>query len=160
MKPAWFLIWLLAVWQIAAWTFGPAPPKPQAPHYDGRAFGPNEDIFVSGRQSTRRDANKTLARPWSDFCTEPTRKKFISGLGEYYYQRENQIERHTETYGPAGASYITQQWSTADDLRIDRLTQELYSNGYLKPDQFEAVARKLISTVVKHERITGAGCAQ
>jgi hypothetical protein len=153
------IIWLLAIWQIGVWTFAPAPPKPQTPHYDGRAFGPNEDIFVESRQSMRRDAVKTLARPWSDFCTELTRKKFVSGLGEYYYQRENQIERHTETYGPAGAEYIAQQWSTADDMRIDRLTQELYSNGYLKPEMFEPVARKLVTAIIKDERVTGGGCA-
>jgi hypothetical protein len=160
MRRALVIIWLLAMWQIGVWTFGPAPPKPQTPHYDGRAFGPNEDIFVEGRKSTRRDAIKTLARPWSDICTERTRKQFVSGLGEYYYQRENQIERYAETYGPAGTDYIAQQWSAADDLRIDRLTQELYSNGYLRPDEFTPVARKLIAIVVKDERVTGAGCAQ
>ena len=160
MKPIWFLAWLLMISQIAMWTFGGSPPKPQAPHYDGRAFGPNESIFVEGRQSMREVANKALAQPWAQLCAETTRKSFVSSLGYYYYQRENQTERHTETWGPAGAEYIAQQWSTADDKRIDRLTQELYSNGYLKPDEFTPVARKLIAVVVKDERVTGAGCAQ
>jgi hypothetical protein len=153
------IIWLLAIWQIGVWTFAPAPPKPQTLHYDGRAFGPNETIFVEGRQSMREVANKALARPWAELCTEATRKPFVDSLGYYYYQRENQTERHTETYGPPGAEYIAQQWSTADDKRIDRLTQELYSNGYLKPEMFEPVARKLVTAIIKDERMTGGGCA-
>ncbi len=42
--------------------------------------------------------------------------------------------------------------------RIDRLTQEAYTRGYLKPDDFSAVARRLILDLVKNERATGAGC--
>lgn len=159
MRRGFFVLWLLVVWRVAAWTFAPAPPPPTR-HYDGRAFGPNEDIFVKGRQSTRRSATEALAQPWAELCADITRKKFISGLGYYYYQRENQTERHTETYGPAGANYIAQQWASADDQRIDRLTQDLYINGYLKPDEFDAVARKMIVAVVKDSHITGSGCAQ
>jgi hypothetical protein len=51
------------------------------------------------------------------------------------------------------------QWSTTDDKRIDRLTQELYSRGYLKPEEFQEVARRMISVVVKDERVIAKGCA-
>ena len=51
------------------------------------------------------------------------------------------------------------QWSTTDDRRIDRLTQDAYAKGYLKPADFDGVARKMVATVVKDERITGKACA-
>ena len=46
----------------------------------------------------------------------------------------------------------------ADDQRIDRLTQEAYAKGYLKPSDFTAVAAKMVATVIKNERVTGKGC--
>jgi hypothetical protein len=69
------------------------------------------------------------------------------------------MERYPETFGKLGADYIEQQWTSTDDKRIDRLTQEAYSKGYLKPDEFQAVARKMIQTVVKGERVVAKGCA-
>jgi hypothetical protein len=81
-------------------------------------------------------------------------------LGYYYYQRQNQTERYPENFGKPGADYIAQQWTSADDKRIDRLTQEAYGNGYLKPAEFDAVARKMIATVVAGERVIGKGCAR
>ena len=86
-------------------------------------------------------------------------RHFISGLGHYYYHRQNQTERYPETYGQLGADYIAKQWSTTDDQRIDRLTQDAYARGYLKPADFEAVAGKMVATVVKNERVTGKACA-
>jgi hypothetical protein len=132
MRRGFFVIWLLVVWRVAAWTFAPAPP-PQMPQGDGRAFGSSESYLVSARDSQRQDAIKALARPFSELCAGVTRKEFVSGLGEYYYHRQNQTERYPETHGQLGADYIAQQWSTADDQRIDRLTQDLYINGYLEP---------------------------
>jgi hypothetical protein len=69
------------------------------------------------------------------------------------------MERYPETFGKLGADYIAQQWASTDDKRIDRLTQEAFSKGYLKPDEFQAVARKMIHTVVKGERVIAKGCA-
>ena len=45
------------------------------------------------------------------------------------------------------------------DQRIDRLTQDAYAKGYLKPGDFEPVARKTIAKVIKDERVTGKACA-
>jgi hypothetical protein len=33
------------------------------------------------------------------------------------------------------------------------------SQGYLKPNEFDGVARKMVATVVKSERVIGKGCA-
>ena len=63
-----------------------------------------------------------------------------------------------ESYGKAGADYIATQWSKSDDQRIERLTQEAYAKGYLKPSDFTGVAAKMVATVIKNERVTGKGC--
>ena len=161
MNRAWFLLWALVVLQVAAWTFGSAP-APSAPQIlgvnRGKAFGSNEDISAEGRKLKRQDAFRALELPWGRRCGEG-RKEFISGLGHYYYHRQNQTERYPETWGKLGADYIAKQWSTGEDQRIDRLTQDAYARGYFMPADFEPVARKLIATVVKDERVTGKACA-
>ena len=161
MKLAWFVVWAVVVWQVAAWAFAPAavpPPPSQVLEVNrGKAFGSNEDIAVNDRHGKRQAAFTTLERPWGSRCTGEGRKAFIGG-NEYYYHRQNQTERYPETYGQLGADYIARQWSGSDDQRIDRLTQEAYAKGYLKPADFDGVARKMIAKVVKDERVTGKAC--
>jgi hypothetical protein len=159
MRALFIFFWAILIWQVGAWAFAPPKPAAQMPPGDGRAFGSNEEIFARVRASTRKDAFRALELPWSSLCTETGRKEFISGLGEYYFHRQNQTDRYPEIHGKLGADYVAQQWASADDKRIDRLTQEAYSHGYLKPAEFQAVARKMITTVVAGERLTGRGCA-
>lgn len=158
MKRVLFIVWAIVIWQIAGWTFGqrPAPPPPP-PDVDPRTSS-TEKYLVDGRDKKRQDGLRALEIPWSRICTEEGRKAFADGLGHYYYHRQNQMERYPENFGKSGAVYIAQQWSSSDDRRIDRLTQEAYTRGYLNPDDFQAVARKLIVTVVKNESVTGKGC--
>ena len=129
------------------------------PPGDGQAFNSNERYHVEARESQRQNALKALELPTGSLCTDDGRKEFIGGLGEYYYHRQNQTERYPEIHGKLGADYIAEQWSGTNDKRIDRLTQEAYSKGYLKPDEFNGVARKMVATVVKGERVIGKGCA-
>jgi hypothetical protein len=159
MSRAWFVLWAVVVWQVAAWTFEPAPSSPQMPSGDVSAFGTNEDIAVQSRAGQRKNAFRALEGPWGSRCAGEDRKRFIGSLNEYYYHRQNQTERYPENFGKAGADYIAKQWSTTDDQRIDRLTQDAYAKGYLKPSDFDAVAGKVIATVVKDERIVGRACA-
>lgn len=162
MNRRWFLLWAVVILQVAVWAFAPAaaPPPPQILEVNrGKAFGSNENIMVEGRASQRKDAFTALDRPWASRCAGEDRKRFISGLGHYYYHRQNQTERYPETYGKPGADYIAKQWSTTDDQRIDRLTQDAYARGYFKPADFDGVAGKMIATVVKGERVTGKACA-
>jgi hypothetical protein len=155
LKLRWFIIWAIALWLVASWTFS-SPPQPR-PDVDPQTSS-SEKYLVEGRNKQRRAVLRALEMPWSLICSENGRKEFTGGLNEYYYHRQNQTERYPETFGKSGATYIAQQWSSADDKRIDRLTQEFYMRGYLKPDDFNAVARKLIIAVVKSERVTGRGC--
>lgn len=160
MNRIWLLLWAAVIWQMAAWTFAPSPPSaPQIPAGDGQAFGSNEQYAVDARDSERQGALRALEAPTGSRCTDAGRKQFISGLNAYYYQRQNQTERYPEIHGKAGADYIAAQWSGPDDMRIDRLTQEAYSNGYLRLAEFEEVARKMVAAVVKDERVIGKGCA-
>jgi hypothetical protein len=129
------------------------------PAGDGNAFGSNEKYAVDARDSERQGALKALEAPTGSRCTEDGRKQFISGLNNYYYQRQNQSERYPEIHGKLGADYIAAQWSGPDDTRIDRLTQEAYSGGYIRPDDFDGVARKMVATVVTSARVIGKGCA-
>ena len=160
MNRAWFVLWVLVILQVAAWTFAPAAPPPEIPEVNrGKAFGDNEDIAVDGRRGLRQDAFKSLEQPWGGRCAGDARKQFIGGLNHYYYHRQNQTERYPENFGKLGADYIARQWATTDDKRIDRLTQDAFARGYLKPTDFEPVAGKLVAAIVKDERVTGKGCA-
>jgi hypothetical protein len=156
-----FIAWVLGVALVASWAFAPAPPPPpQIPEVNrGKAFGSNEDITIDSRSRQRQAAFKTLEQPWASRCEGEGRNRFIGGLNEYYYHRQNQTERYPENFGTLGADYIAKQWSTTDDQRIDRLTQEAYARGYFKPADFDGVAGKLIAKVVKDERVTGRACA-
>lgn len=160
MKPIWFVLWAAVILQIGAWTFAPpSPPPPQiAEENRGKSFGSNEDIHVDSRDRDRKAVLDVLELPWGSRCAGEGRRQFIGGLNEYYYQRQNQIERYPENFGRLGADYITKQWASTDDQRIDRLTQDAYAKGYLKPADFDAIAGKLIAALVRDERVTGHAC--
>jgi hypothetical protein len=159
MSRVWFVLWAIVLLQIGAWAFTPEPEPAPPPPSDGPGFGVNENIFVEGRPGTRKTALSALESPWNSRCAGDGRKQFIEGLGYYYYQRQNDLEHYPKYYGKPGADYIAKQWSTSDDLRIDRLTQEAYARGYLKPSDFDGLAGKLVTAVVKNERVTGNACA-
>lgn len=159
MKAFLTLVAALLLWQIAVWTFAPPVAPPKMPAGDGKPYGSNEAIHVETRDGQRKDVFRVLEKPTGSLCTQDGRKAFISGLGEYYYHRQRETEVYPEIHGQLGADYIAIQWSTTDDKRIDRLTQELYSRDYLKPEEFQEVARRMISVVVKDERVIAKGCA-
>ena len=159
MKRILFIVWAVVVWQVAGWTFAPQPsPPPKPPDIDPQTR-PNEKYLAEGRNFQRQDGLRAIDVPRSNLCSEDGRKKFVSGLGYYYSHRHAQTTAYPQSYGKSGADYIARQWGTADDRRIDRLTKESYSNGYLKPDEFNADAREIILTIVKGERIIGKGCS-
>lgn len=160
MNRIWFVVGAIVIWQIAAWTFAPEPKAWSAAPIDGPGYGTNEKYSVDGRVRQRESAIVTLERPYGGRCTGESRKQFINGIDEYYYQRQNQIERYPETFGKPGADYIAKQWSTSEDMRIERLTQEAYAQGYFTLADLNNVARKLVETVVRNERVTVKACGQ
>ncbi|TFV76564.1 hypothetical protein E4K64_13425 [Bradyrhizobium frederickii] len=159
MNRAWFIVWALVVCQVAAWAFAPQKPAEPARPTDGPGYGSNEAIFVDGRARTRREATLAFEIPYGSRCAGEGRKRFIGSVNGYYYRRQNEAERYPETFGRPGADYITKQWSTGEDKRLERLTQEAYAQGYLQPSDFDDVARKAVEAVVRGERLTVRSCA-
>jgi len=157
MKPGWFVLWAVVVWQVAGWAFAPPPEPAAAVVSRSVTVDYVEQVAIAGRGKQRRGALAALDMPWSSRCGQG-RKDFLSGLSAYYYHRQNHSERYPEIYGKAGADYIAGQWSTTDDSRIERLTQEAYARGYLKLSDFDGLAPKAFVDVVKGERVTGNGC--
>lgn len=158
MNRIWLVVWAIVIWQVAAWAFAPEPKARSATPIDGPGYGTNEKYSVDGRVRQRESAIATLERPYGGRCTGESRKQFINGIDEYYYQRQNQMERYPETFGKPGADYIAKQWSTSEDRRIERLTQEAYAQGYFTLADLNNVARKLVETVVRNERVTVKAC--
>lgn len=157
MKSVWLMLWGAALLMVAVWTFTPKTPE-VVPVTDGKPYGSDEPYLLDARKLWRKAAMTSLDKPWSDRCGD-ARKDFISGVSFYYYNREGQNELYPRLHGKPGADYIATIWSSADDKRIDRLTQEAYTNGYLKLTDFSGRAGKLVAAIVKDERVTGSGCA-
>ncbi|UFZ03624.1 hypothetical protein LQG66_31125 [Bradyrhizobium ontarionense] len=155
-----FIIAAIAILQVAGRVFLPDATTAVAsfPPVTGAEFQDHEKYIEDARRSQRKDALRSLDLPWSDRCGA-NRRSFISGLNHYYYHRQNQHDRYPETYGPAGATYIAGVWTTAEDRRIERLTQEAYAAGYLKPSDFDGMASQMVAAIVRDERIRGRGCA-
>ncbi len=163
VKAVLFVLWALVMWQIAAWTFFPASSR-TAPvpvlRADGKGYNENEPVIVRGRELQRAGALKALEQPFIVLCSEEGRKRVASSLSHYLYHRQNQMLRYPANFGKPGADYIAQQWSTADDRRIDRLIREAYGRGHIAPDDLEkGYARDMLRSVVGGIRVTGKGCA-
>lgn len=155
-----FIIAAIIVWQVAGRLFLTEQPVAAAafPPVTGAEFQDHEKYIEDARKSQREGALKALDRAWSERCGG-RRADFVSSLNEYYYHRQNQNERYPETYGPAGAAYIAGVWTTAEDRRIERLTQEAYAAGYIKPSDFDGMASQMVATIVRGEQVRGRGCA-
>ena len=91
----------------------------------------NENIFQRNRDSTRKSTMKNLEKAWSTFCSDAGRRQLAQSLNYYFEQSGNQIASYSKRWGKEGRDYITAQWSTTDDHRIERLVGETYERGYL-----------------------------
>jgi hypothetical protein len=91
----------------------------------------NENIFKRNRDNTRRSTMKGLEQAWSTYCTPSGRKKLARALSNYFEGRGNEIDSYSRRWGKDGRDYITAEWSTTDDHRIERLVAETYERGYL-----------------------------
>jgi hypothetical protein len=162
MRAALLVVAVLVAGYLASWAYDPSPPRavqpvPQADR--GKAFGPDEEFAIWDREKIRNVAFQALEMPWGGRCSGDSRQQFLRMLGRYYAYRQSTTENYSEYFGKAGAGYIAQQWATAEDKRIERLTQEAYAKGYLRADDLNWIARKRMATVVKDERVTGKACA-
>jgi hypothetical protein len=162
MKPVRLAVSALIFCGFVYWVVKPGTPPAAQPipaANRGKAFGSYEANHINAREVHRSVALRGLDQPWGGRCAGASRKDFIDALSHYYEHRQNSTDNYSQSYGRLGANYIAQQWTSTDDRRIDRLTQEAYVKGFLKPDEFNKTARKMIATVVKDERVTGKACA-
>jgi hypothetical protein len=104
----------------AAEDYGPPPPR-----------NPNEGTFQDHRRFLRVSTLKSLEQPWSSFCQAEGRRTLLSSLNGYFYHRGGQEDSYPARWGDVGKTYITREWSSTDDRRIEQLTQVLYYRGYL-----------------------------
>lgn len=164
MKPVLTILWIAALGQLALWTFLPET-SPPLPVRDAAKLPVDDELQAYARSRQRGEALKALDQAWISWCSETGRARLIGSLGEYYYHRQSESERYPEIYGEPGAVFIASQWSSTEDQRIDRLTRQAYANGYLAVEEFgvaqgkDSTAARLIRAIVRHERVTGRGCA-
>jgi hypothetical protein len=95
------------------------------------------EVAEHARQRTRKRATHALDQPWSSFCTTRGRNNLIAALDRYFADRRRD-----------GAA-----WTTAEDLRIERLVRENYARGYVKLDDFRRPVRDMIAELVGQEKI-------
>ena len=157
MNRVWPVVLALVIFKATSMTVPEWPSDVQQANR-GKAYGADETAMVEARRRQRQAAFAVLDRPWASRCAGEERKQFIGGLNAYYSHRQSQVYRYQENFGKLGTEYIAKQWSTADDRRIDHMTQEAYAGGYLRPSDFDDVAGKAVATVVMTERASGRAC--
>lgn len=118
----------------------------------------NENIHQRSRESTRKSTMKNLEMAWSTFCTDAGRQQLARALDYYFGQNGNQIESYSKRWGKEGRDYITAQWSTTDDRRIERLVSETYERGYLDLSTLSRTTAARIAPLVKDVRVQGQPC--
>ena len=119
----------------------------------------NDAIHDQTRKTARANALAALDGAWSGLCGGDDRAKLISNLSYYYEQRDMQERGYPASFGEAGARHIKKAWSTADDVKIERLTREIYGRGYVTPEDFRPQVKDAIAEQVSGEIVTGKPCA-
>jgi hypothetical protein len=118
----------------------------------------NEKTQGSVRISARKSALDALYGSSSVLCSEAGRSKIVSSISYYYEMLMGQELGYPRSWGEGAGQYIRQAWATPDDVRIERLTREIYTRGYLPLDDFKKTIRTRIAEVVAKERVTGNPC--
>ena len=119
----------------------------------------NDAIHDQTRKTARANVLAAFDSAWSGLCGGDERTKLISSLSYYYEQRGMQERGYSASFGDAGARHIKKAWSTADDVKIERLTREIYGRGYVTPEDFRPNVKDAIAERVSGEAVTGKPCA-
>ena len=114
------IVVLLAVWEYAK------QPAPKARPQLAEDYGPppprnaNEELFRHGRTRRRESTLKTLDANWASFCAPQGRTLLVNGLNDYFYFRDGAETSYPSRWGEVGKTYITREFSTTDDKRIEQ----------------------------------------
>jgi hypothetical protein len=153
------IVALLVVWEYAQQPL-PKPRRQQAEDY-----GPppprnaNEELFRDGRVRRRQSTLKKLDANWASFCEPQGRTLLVNGLNEYFYFRDGAEASYPRRWGEVGKTYITREFSTSDDRRIEQRIRELYTRGYLEPKMFGSIASKRVTALVQGLKAERKRCA-
>ena len=126
---------------------GPPPPR-----------NANEDMFKESRHIARKTALEGLQQPWAAMCAGEGRRSLISSVNYYYEQRGLQERSYPARWGDTGRSYIVGEWSTTDDHRIEQLTQDMVSRGYLKPATLNKFVAERVNALANGAPVTAQPC--
>ena len=121
-------------------------------------FGKNEPILKTGRDNIRQSTLRALDQAWSTHCTAEGRKRIIASLNEYFWASGTQKVGYPNRFGRAGADYIEQEWSTADDRRIGQQVVQLYERGYIDLAGFKRHIAEYMAPLLKDARVQGQPC--
>ncbi len=119
----------------------------------------NEKYTASARQNIRRDALRTLDRPWSAYCTPDGHRELIETISNYYFQRVAEAGSKADTYGEQARRFAIEAWQTTDDRRIERLIEETYGRGYFALNELQPYARKTLNALAKGTQVAARPCA-
>ncbi|OQW56354.1 MAG: hypothetical protein A4S14_00350 [Proteobacteria bacterium SG_bin9] len=118
----------------------------------------NQTIIDRARSSQRKGAIDSLNSSWSGFCDASTREQRIDSVRHYYWHRQNLIRVASNSWGQEGRQFALGMYQTAEDSQIDRMSQHLFSAGYLKVDDFRPATHEMFAEIVKAERVRGNPC--
>lgn len=157
--PLVLIVALLAVWEYAK------QPAPKRQPQQAQDYGPppprnaNEELFRDGRVRLRQSTLKDLDKTWAGFCEPQGRKMLVSSLREYFYFRDGAETSYPLRWGDTGKTYITREYSTSEDRRIEQQIRELYRRGYLDPNAFDNPAKKRITALIQEIKVERKSCA-
>jgi len=117
-----------------------------------------EDMNKKLRDSNRKSTQRVLDQAWSTFCTPAGRVKLAGALDSYFGRRQQEEQQYAQRWGKEGADYITREWQTADDLRIERLVEETYERGYLDLHDLRPTVAQRLAPLLKDSRVSGQPC--
>lgn len=161
--PAFVLIGILVAWDFTKpripkqWP-EPPPRVEERPNGGVPPWNANESILQHGRDLTRESALRGLGQAWSTFCDPKGREKLVNAVTHYFEQRGNQTKSYSQRWGNEGRDYITSQWSTPDDARIERLVEELYGRGYIRLGDLRPYIAERVAPLVKNTRVPADPC--
>jgi hypothetical protein len=162
--PALLMIGILVAWDFTKPRF-PAhfaelTPEQTSDQPNGGVppWNANEKILQNSRDLNRKSTLRGLDQAWSTFCTREGRKNLGDTLTAYFGRRQQEESSYQKRWGDAGRDYIAKQWTTADDLRIERLVQETYERGYLDLHDLKPYIADRMSPLLKDTRVTAQPC--
>ena len=157
--PLVLIVLVLGVWEYLK------PPRPAAAPKQAEDFGPppprnaNEEMFKDNRLRLRQSTLKSLDKNWASFCEPQGRLLMVNSLKEYFYFRDGSEKSYPLRWGDVGKHYITREWSTTDDKRIEQLIKDLYYRGYLDLKALDNPSKRRVTELVQGLAINRKPCA-